>query len=286
MLSFSDYTQSLDESLITFNKKAYPKFGNVVIMAGGAGSGKGFIKSNLLGIEGFSFDVDELKLLTVRTPKIIEKVKRDLGIDISKFDPKIHQGTLKNPDNVFKLHTIIGDELRLDNKKKVTMYASALLAPPDRKPNLIFDVTLKDFSQFEKYTLPIKKLGYENQNIHVVWVVNDIEVAMAQNEKRDRTVPAQILVGTHRGASNTLHDIINMGTDLSRYMDGDIVFAFNKVGVDSSYKVSGKGGAYVEKANYVYVKRAGEKVNKNKITNDLKKKLADYVPKNVSWEDI
>ena len=34
--------KSLQEKLITFGKKAYPKFGNVVILAGGAGSGKGF----------------------------------------------------------------------------------------------------------------------------------------------------------------------------------------------------------------------------------------------------
>ena len=33
----------LIEKLITFGGKAYPKFGNVVIMAGGAGSGKGFV---------------------------------------------------------------------------------------------------------------------------------------------------------------------------------------------------------------------------------------------------
>lgn len=41
MKSFKDFT-SLDEALITFGGKAYPKFGQVVILAGGAGSGKGF----------------------------------------------------------------------------------------------------------------------------------------------------------------------------------------------------------------------------------------------------
>ena len=38
MKSFKDFT-SLDEALITFGGKAYPKFGQVVILAGGAGSG-------------------------------------------------------------------------------------------------------------------------------------------------------------------------------------------------------------------------------------------------------
>jgi len=36
MKSFKEFTD-LDEALITFNKKAYPKFGQVVILAGGAG---------------------------------------------------------------------------------------------------------------------------------------------------------------------------------------------------------------------------------------------------------
>ena len=34
----------MNEKLITFGGKAYPKFGQVVILAGGAGSGKGFVK--------------------------------------------------------------------------------------------------------------------------------------------------------------------------------------------------------------------------------------------------
>jgi hypothetical protein len=63
------------EKLITFGGQAYPNFGNVVIMAGGAGSGKGFVKDNLVGMEGFVFDVDELKTLAAKTPMIIKKIK-------------------------------------------------------------------------------------------------------------------------------------------------------------------------------------------------------------------
>ncbi len=55
----------IDEALITFGGKAYPKFGQVVILAGGAGSGKGFVNSNLLGIDGKVFDVDALNGLAI-----------------------------------------------------------------------------------------------------------------------------------------------------------------------------------------------------------------------------
>jgi len=41
MKSFNEFNEYLLEKLITFGGKAYPKFGNVVILAGGGGSGKG-----------------------------------------------------------------------------------------------------------------------------------------------------------------------------------------------------------------------------------------------------
>ena len=79
-------------------------------------------------------------------------------------------------------------------------------------------------------------------------------------------------------------DIINMGKTLKNYMDGDIVFAFNKVKVDSDVEVSGKGGMYVKDANYFYVKRKGEEVtSQENLSKDLKAKIASYVPAGVSW---
>ena len=77
--------EELLEKLITFGGKAYPKFGNVVIMAGGAGSGKGFVKDTLVGIEGYTFDVDELKRLAVASPMIQKRVKKEMGKDIKKI---------------------------------------------------------------------------------------------------------------------------------------------------------------------------------------------------------
>ncbi|UQJ94980.1 hypothetical protein IANJMKHF_00074 [Klebsiella phage CPRSA] len=66
MKSFKQFTEStLTEALITFGGRAYPKFGQVVILAGGAGSGKGFTLEKLLGIEGITLDVDALKKLVM-----------------------------------------------------------------------------------------------------------------------------------------------------------------------------------------------------------------------------
>ena len=272
----------LIEKLITFGGQAYPKFGNIVIMAGGAGSGKGFVKDKLVGIEGKVFDVDELKTLAAKTPAIRKKVQAEFGVDLENL-----AANLKNPENVARLHEIIGDALNLPDKKMQAFYASVLSAADDRKPNIIFDVTLKDLRKLEKLTRQVASIGYDKKNVHIVWVVNDIEVAIDQNAKRDRTVPVEILVNTHRGASQTMLDIINMGKSLKKYMDGDIVFAFNKVGVDSEIQKGSGGGMAIKDANYFYVKRKGKDVTPQaKLAQDLKAKIQSYVPKNVDWTDI
>lgn len=280
MLSFSSFMKEsfsdLSEALITFAGQAYPKFGNVIILAGGAGSGKGFIKDKLIGAEGYNFDVDALKSLSMRTPKLIEKIKTEFGVDPSKLD-------LKKPDDVAKLHDIIGTALELDDKRKKILFTSIMTAAPDRKPNLIFDVTLKDLRKLQNISHQVQELGYDSQKIHIVWVINDIEIAKKQNSERSRQVPIEILVNTHRGASFTMHDIVNMGNDLKKYMDGDIVFAFNKVKVDSDVSKSDKGGMYIKDAKYFYVKRSGKPVDQEKLTADLRAKISSYVPPSAVW---
>ena len=44
MLKFKEI-QKLNEAGLSINGKAYPKFNNVIIAAGGAGSGKGFVET-------------------------------------------------------------------------------------------------------------------------------------------------------------------------------------------------------------------------------------------------
>lgn len=286
MKSFNTYVKEeflpLSEALITLANQAYPKFNTVVILAGGAGSGKGFVKDKLLGVEGFSFDVDALKIMASKTPAIIAKIKDELGVDVADLGSK-----LKNPENTSKMHTIIGDYLNLDKKRLTSLYTSIMTAAPDRKPNLIFDVTLSSMKKLDSISQQVQLLGYDKKNIHLIWIVNDIEVAVQQNAKRDRVVPQDILVSTHRGASQTMRDVLAMGNDIKRYLDGDIVLAFNKVGVDSEVvvkKTVTEAPMYIKKANYFYIKKSGKPLlSFDDISKEIKQKIASYVPKNLDW---
>lgn len=272
-------TEPLDEKLITFAKKAYPKSGNVLILAGGAGSGKGYVLNNLIGMEGKVFNVDDLKSLSLRAPKLKKKIKDEFGIDMSKLS------LLKGKD-VATLHDIVSSELNLPNKKMAAFFADVIFKDPKDKPNVIFDVTLKDLFKLKSVTSMVQNAGYEKKNTHIVWVVNDIEVAKVQNKdpKRGRVVPVEILVNTHRGASQTMLDIVKMGKGLKSYMDGDIVFAFNKINVDSAIEVSKRGGSYIKDADYFYVKRAGKQPESfNNIGDKVLNKIQGYVPNANTW---
>lgn len=289
--------EQIMEKLITVGGKAYPNFGNVVIMAGGAGSGKGFVQSTLLGVEGKTFDVDGLKELAMASDKLVEIIKRDYkGVDISKFD-------LRQPADVKKLHEIIGDKLGLPKKQISNLLQMGNFdKSSERKPNLIFDVTMKNIDKLEDISKNVTRMGYDKKNIHIVWVVNDIKVSIEQNIGRDRVVPKDILMNTHKGAAVTMASLINGSVDVSKYMDGDIWLAFNQKGVDSTV-IMGKGDntpnsqtpiqpmkrgtttrseaprpMTIKDANIVLIKKSGQRISKADITFLLIRNILQYVP--------
>ena len=277
--------ETLFEQLIAPRGVQYPKFGHIVIMAGGAGSGKGYIQSKLLGIEGKTFDVDKLKQLAIKTSKkgfahkLNKMVQDRFGVDLKDLD-------LKRSEDTAALHTMIGDVLGIPNKAQQAFFASAITANPERKPNIIFDVTLKNMKKLDTITSAASNMGYDKKNIHIVWVVNELEVAMKQNKSRDRVVRDDILLDTHLGASMTMRRIIDHGKDLRHYMDGMIVFAFNKLKVDSKLVQSGKGGEYIEKgtAEFEYIKEPGKPpLPYDAIKKDVLDKIKSYVPNSPTW---
>jgi hypothetical protein len=271
----------LTEKLITFGGKAYPKFNQVVILAGGAGSGKSFQQEKLLGIEGKLFNVDRLKELSLLAPKIYSQIKDLMGIKGGEVDKS-------NPEHIQMLHDIINKIFKFKDKERNIFYKSLLFSHKDRKPNIIFDLTLKNMKDLWTISMYSQKLGYDLSNIHMVWVINDVEVAKKQNLNidRNRVMPEEILVNTHDGVASTMKQILDMGSTLSeKYLDGDIWFSFNKKGEDTEYEESGLGGAYIKDAFYVQIKKQGQSQKSSKdITKDVLDKILKYIPKDTKWE--
>jgi len=254
------------EKLLTFGKSR-PKYDNIVIVIGGSASGKGFILQNLVGIEGKIFDVDALKSMALRSTLIRSKILDSTGVDITTLDMKV-------PDDVAFLHSAI-DELKLSDKKMNAQLSSIIGAK--NKPNLIFDVTMKSLSKLESISWHVSRLGYAKENIHMVWVVNDIETAIEQNLSRDRSVPIDILKSTHAGVATTVKNILNSYTSISDYMDGDFYVVFNKKGVDSFLKTSNFGGSFLSDVLYVKVKEQNNKIKHiSELDDDIVNKLEKY----------
>ena len=154
-----------------------------------------------------------------------------------------------------------------------------MTAHPDRKPNLIFDVTLKDISKLISVASAANDLGYSKQNIHIVWVVNDINVAMKQNKSRSRSVPEEILFATHQGAALTMKRILDMDDNLKQYMDGAIYISFNKIHSDVTTHRSAAGGSFIKTANYIQVKKQGHpQLSSAELSAAITAKIKAYVP--------
>jgi len=206
MKRFKEYItemQLLAEKLLVIGKGA--RYGQVIFLAGGAGSGKGFAISNFLEGDKYKIrDVDEWK-----------KTFLKIGVLKNKY-PEIRRLDLRKPKDVFKLHTFVRDK----NIKDKSLDLMLSQAKKGRLPNIIFDITLKDKADITD-TLPhLMEAGYNPKDIHVVWVLTDYTVAVQQNKSRSRVVPDDILLKTHEGAAGTMWNFINKGTPAT--LDGSV----------------------------------------------------------------
>jgi hypothetical protein len=233
----------------------------------------------LIGIDGLRFDSDKLKELSLLSTRFANTVKQQTGIDIKDFD-------FKNPEDTTKIRDILynlGTDKRFRDKK----LKGVLSADPDKKPNLIFDVTLSDSRNFKRIIDEVTFNGYRKENIHIVWVLNDVLLALKQNKTRSRRVSDEGLIDTHIGASRTILDLIKSGSDLKRYMDGDIIISFNRIGVDVKVNKSEFGGHYIEDADYFYAKEKGKAPLKfNDYPNQIKDKILNIIPRSNTPTDI
>lgn len=234
---FEEITEEiLNEKLITYgNRKPY---GQVVFVAGGAGSGKGFAIKNFLDSSSFKVrDVDEMKKqlqdlnrmgkLSIDviikkygrniTPKDLELIKK-----IQKEGYKLGELNLKNPDHVYVLHTLV-DAMGIKDKSLTTLLSGK--SNPDTLPNILFDITAKKVTSITDVVTQLKKVGYNADNIHLTWVLTSYQIAMANNKNRDRMVPANILLKTHIGAANTVWGLVTKA--LPKGMNGRVDVILN-----------------------------------------------------------
>lgn len=176
---------------VTFDNKTYPKDGWAVVMAGGAGSGKGFVIGHQVLIDAKIVDVDQMKNLY----NIMQGGKYDLT----------------KPEDVHKLHLEI-DAKGWKDKVVANFFASA--EKTGKIPNVVFDITGKSVSSLERYTMMAKEMGYK---VSFVWVVTNRNVAIVRNLMRSRVVPQNIFHQTHNQVRDSIFPFLK--GDFARFVD-------------------------------------------------------------------
>ena len=201
--------EAIDEaSAITFNGKAFPKSGWCLIMAGGSGSGKGFVIDKQVLINAKIMDVDKLKKLY---NKVISK-KEGLPKDKPKYD-------LGNPEDVAYLHAFV--------KKKGWKDLSVDWFFDQRGgktelANVIFDITGKSEDSIRDVAMRAHDMGYK---ISLAWVVTNREVAIIRNFLRDRVVPESDFHRIHNEVNKTIIPFLK-NSNLAKYLqEAWIVFS-------------------------------------------------------------
>ena len=224
--------------IIQKNTQAYPTNGQILIMAGGAGSGKGYVLNNVLLFDGKVFNVDDLKIKLVKLSKNKPNCKFNTLFK-SRFGYELKNLNFKDGQQVKDLHYFI-NSLGIPESEKMAFFASTKLL--HEKPNVIFDVTLDNPQKLKDISYYASLGGYDPKNINIVWVLTDIKVAKNQNAMRSRSVPEDLLVATHEGAAMTMFELMANAEKYSQFANGDFWIIFNTANIDSRVKQTRSSG--------------------------------------------
>lgn len=201
---------SLDEKYLLIGNGQ--RFGQVLFVVGGAGSGKGDIQKFYVDRAGFKIrDVDEWKTSFLKLADKTDKHAEIKGMDLG------------NPEHTSAIHRYVDD---LGVKEK-TLTALLKGKDPRRLPNILFDISGKKLGSITEVIEQLKLAGYVSKNIHLLWVFVSYSLAGDRNALRPRKVSPQTLFDTHHGAMETMMYILYGGGIPRSLLDGDITIILN-----------------------------------------------------------
>ena len=269
MLTFLQFLaeQYLEEKLIMYNQGK--RYGQIVFLAGGAGSGKGFAIANFMEKEKFKVrDVDEWK-------KAFMKIA-----DAQNKYPEIKGLKLSNPRDVAKIHKFV-KKLGIKEKSIDLMLADA---NSRHLPNIMFDITMKDTSNIDVVMPKLIKAGYDAKNIHLTWVLTNYAVAIINNRNRERVVPEDIMLLSHEGAATSMYDVIK--GKLPKGLNGSVRVILNNrdntipyVDPDTKKPMkTSQGNLLVKDFTYLTFKKEGKSIGPEM---DVKRQLLGWIAANV-----
>ncbi len=264
MLNYTQFKTAvpLEEKLIVYS--GGKKYGQIVFLAGGAGSGKGFASEKFMQKELFKVrDVDEWKKAFIKLSSELKRYAELKGLN------------LRSPDDVFKLHMAV-KKLGIKGRSLQLLLRDVR---PDRLPNIMFDITFKDTDEINEAMPMLLRAGYQPRDIHITWVLTNYHIAVKQNKERDRVVPDDIMVATHTGAATSMYNVIK--GNLPRGVDGQVNIVLNNRNNTVMFKSSDFADKKVENVQdfeYFRIKQEGRPIDTSEKAID---KVMTWVKSNI-----
>ena len=170
-----------------------------VFMAGGPGSGKSYVASQVFGIPSKKINVSVSGLKTVNSDTEFEHLLKKYGFETVGGGLDIDLW----PDDIFQM-VAVGDEdsptpslrkyAKLMTKARKEKYAEGRLG-------MIIDGTGHDYAKLKKEKDQLEKLGYD---CYMVFVNTSLEVAQKRNLERARSLPPNLLEKSWRDVQDNL----------------------------------------------------------------------------------
>ena len=180
----------LEKKSINFGT-AKSNYGQCIILAGGPGSGKGYVKNNKILSSFKSVDVDEMKKIYIKLQKA-GKIDDKYNYDLSKAE------------DTFKLHAAVKDHGW--KQKHRAQFWDQRNKDTRNLPNILWDMVSDDPEDVLEVIKYAKPVGY---NVTLVWVCCNMETAKEGNQKRERRVSNEVLEKGHKGAYKCMTEILS-----------------------------------------------------------------------------
>ena len=170
-----------------------------VFMAGGPGSGKSYVASQLFGIPK-KVNVSVSGLKTVNSDTEFEALLRKYGfetfgtgkLDIDKWPQEVFDA-IAGGDEESETMTV-RKKAKLLTKQRKKLYMEGRLG-------MIIDGTGHNYAKLKKEKDQLEKMGYD---CYMVFVNTSLKVAKQRNKERARTLPEDILEKSWKDVQNNL----------------------------------------------------------------------------------
>ena len=169
-----------------------------VFMAGGPGSGKSYVASQLFGIpKKINISISGLK--TVNSDTEFEHLLKKYGfetvgggLDIDLWPQEVFDMIAGGDED--SVNMTVRKKAKLLTKARKEQYMNGRLG-------MIIDGTGHDYSKLSKEKIQLEQLGYD---CYMVFVNTSLEVALERNEERHRSLPEDILTKSWKDVQNNL----------------------------------------------------------------------------------